>query len=830
MSRKKRGLRTPERPPEYGFPLENLRGNWLDVIFERLTGKPGPRGGQKQKVEALRELLQDGDRWDERLAELPVLSLIALEILVEARGGLPVEDLEDLLQRCTDCDEDAAFIAREQLAERLLVVPLGDNNTGEAEALSLYEGTLPVLDDRIRGVSLPALPAELASANDDGTSDARLCRTLAIAGLTAHRRLRFTQAGAPDRTALKRFAKNLGAPQDEVFELAEHAMHRGLVRAYGENLSPDPDRMLGAARGRTENGSASWFEPWLEPGRWVSLEALVRASVRALLATGPTSEPEHDSANVVLGTPPLFDYFDQRLRAAEGLEHRTVEGVDWLRHPAAPAALSGDGHVTASFEVMLGPAAHPEVVACVALGCELQRIDRVLTFHITPESVAQGKAAGLAVGQLRRALDVVGRHPLAENVAQLVAEWEEACTVARVSKGWFLFVSPELQPALEKGDLSPYLIGSPMPGVLELDPRAPRNEIEAALTEHRVRLSLNFPAPDAGARHEPGLRAGRNPLDLDDPWDNEVREPSLAGAPRPWSLEPGGAPALRERLALARATGFADDLPSDDLETALAEALPGEIAERLATLRQDLAPLQRDAARELARFHRKLSGADCARFELARADGAPLLSFLVLKPKWRRRIVHTAANLEELLDFAEEAADRGRCTPAGKRLLAQLDGLMLANSAEAIPDFAASIARLAALGPEANRDLEPPNPSAGLQPAGASKRPTTGKGTRRRRGPAIVVEFDNEVPAPSLPAIESFPEIEQNELLSRLSDAVKHRRSACLLVSSDAGPEVLALGLDRIELRGNRQVLLAEDLHSGEGRVVHVRKIRSILL
>jgi hypothetical protein len=98
--------------------------------------------------------------------------------------------------------------------------------------------------------------------------------------------------------------------------------------------------------------------------------------------------------------PRVLDQLRRKLNREQSLLRSTVEGETWVRRAASPADPSGDGHVTPSFEVLLGPGASLDIVAAIGLGRELMGLDRVLTFRITPESVAAGLGCGLDPARL----------------------------------------------------------------------------------------------------------------------------------------------------------------------------------------------------------------------------------------------------------------------------------------------------------------------------------------------------------------------------------------------------------------------------------------------
>jgi len=811
-----------------GFPIARLDTAALEIVFKTLTGGPPPRGRVAKQRDALRALLRDGERWDAWLDALPPLALIAFELLVEAGGGVKVEELARVLARRFGSSEKQGRAACNVLFKQQLVVPLGrDPKAVDPDAMSVFQGTLPLLEARVRGLSLPERPPELVAESEHETSDAGLCRMLAVAGLMAHRTLGFTQSGAPHRGTLKRFTKGLGISQDEAFEFAERARRRGLLGAYRKRLLPRARAMLVAA---CEGPTYPELSGWLEPGTWVSEQALVRAVMKACIGASPAARPDGASANVILGIDGLDDRSQAIVELLEGLERRTLDGEVWLRRsPAQPDERSGDGHVTPGFEVMLGPAAHPEIVATIALGCELQRIDRVLTFRITPESVKQGRAAGLREGELGAALAVVGRNPVPESVAQLVGEWEQASRVAPVARGWFLFAGPELAPLLEKGELATYLLGSPMEGVLELAPTTPHDALEAALAEHRLTPALRYPLEQAirqresGRLESPRLDGPRGPRsydrqDEDETWvihpddeeigefdefgedDEDRRETSiftefLAGIEPPWPLEPDGSPALRERVACARAKGFAGDAAAELLLPAGLEgapdATPAEIVARVAVMDRAIGGLEAAASRELDRFARRLRGPDRAALEEARDARLPLIPFLVLKPKWRRRIVQTADDLDQLLEITEEVFDLRRVTPAGREVIEILEDPLTQATLRAAMEGA----------DEFDQDEDSSVPSAASAPRDAGR----------------------------LPRADAFPDLARFDLMARLSGVVQSRRPVYLLCEAGGRISVRHVRPDRIEIQGSRQVLLCRDCETWEDRALPVQEIRSLM-
>ncbi len=875
-----------------GFPIARLTAATVDTVFETLAGTPPPRGTKASRQAALAAMLRDGDRWDGWLEGLPALSLLVLEMLVEAGGGLEIDDLIELLVRRVGCSEAQAEAACDVLLERRLVLPLGSDPIARVpDAICVFEGALPPLEARLRGVSLPDRPPELSAESAPAASDAGLCQMLAVAGLTAHRTLGFTRAGMPHRGTLKRFARGLGVSQDEVFALAVRALHSGLLRAFEKRLLPSGISMRAAATRGTSQ--ASDLTGWLEPGVWVCEQALVRALTRAYINAGPAAGPDGEGdgegddqgAQVVLSIDALDERSREIVDGLEALERRTLDAEVWLRpSPPPPEERSGDGHVTAGLEVLLGPAAHPEIVATISLGCELQRIDRVLSFKITPASVKQGLVAGLREGELCAALAAVGKNPVPEAVAQRVGEWEQAGRVVPIARGWFLFAGRELATLLEKGALAPHLLGSPMEGVLELAPTTPRDILATALAEHRVTPALSYPLEEADLQRDSPMLQNRDFRSPSRPWDADANDawvigpddevhPDLASSSfysssssssssghsaagdffaellarfeRPWPLEAGGSPALRERLAAARAEGFTRDLaehlspqeltpnisPDRAIELLLLagakgapDATPADVVARARMLDSAVGRLERSGARELARFARKLDASNRLAFEAARARRLPLIPFLALKPKWRRRLVQVADDLDDLLDFTEEASGPQRLTPDGRALLELLhDPLTFAAAlhitSEGQHEDAASPGTCSKL----------PNGSR----AGSKQRPVTAHLNAMPDGRGVSVVFDDEAtpfpPARPLPRADDFPELDRFELMARLAKAVETRRPVYLSCEIEGRHSIRYISPDRIELRGKHQILLCRDCETGEGRALPIHGIRSLI-
>lgn len=823
-----------------GFPVNRFSNETVTAMTHTLGVGTDRKGssGSKRHLAALAEALADGTRWDAWLAELPAACLLVLEVLVEAGGGTDCESLDALLQQRGVPSEEEAADAMHALLERRLIVPLGRSGESGFFAVSIYHEAFGPLEERVRGVSLPALPEALTGDTSSPPAESPLRRRLAVASLTAHRRLRFTLKGAANRSNLRRFARELGPPTEEIGRLVDQAAADGLLGARDERFVVQASQLFDAIQKDEPLGP---FAEWLRPGHWVSLEALARAALGANLEAGRRNLATYPDLPLAYHLSTHLGQIRNALVTTSGIECLEIGEQTWLRARQAVPEPNGDGHVTPSFEVILGPAADLAIVATIGLGCELQRVDRMLTFRLTKESVAAGITAGLEKGQLHAALDVVGRHAVPDNVAHLVAEWERGTRVAAIEEGWFLFADRESQAALERGPLAPWLLGSPAPGVLRLARKTPRETLMNALAEHGLEASLRYPMEQATIQCEfesldPNIDSFG---DFDNPFEEpEPEEENPVGDP-PWPLEPTGAPELRERIEQARATGFAPalDSPGDDAGSPGAElgrlAIAGDRAapgggdmndELVQQLVGCLDRLKREAARELAHFRRRLPEHERLSFEIVLELGAPLAGFLALKPKWRRRVANEANDLPELMDLAHEHCERNRMSRVGGQMLALL----------ADPDVVAGFEAAAERGDPILEEMS--NLERAIDVVFDGDDPTEVHPPEERPEPSTAASITRRVPP-----TESFPETQSFDLMAALARATEQRRPVFLLRKQDPGkrkkrgrgraakPRVLHVYIDHIVLRAGRQVLLTSDYHTNETLACPVQEIQSLV-
>ncbi len=765
----------------------SLEGLDVQVLRPMATalGVPAASRASKQEIAAaLRARLADAAFWDATLAALPELCLLALEALCEAGGALYDEQLVELLVARTGVSDELAERAVALLHERRLVLAIEFGYDDDLrDVTALLSACAEPLCARVRGASLPDPPADLD--RDEAIERGERARrdVLVLTALTAHRRLRYTQSEAPDRSPLRTFTKGLGLELDEAFQRLCEARALDALEATDSGVLPRADRLLQVAR---EGGSIrdARTHACLPGDLWISAEAFARAARRAEV------EPQlvgREGRAILAGTRSVADRIDElrrRLLFSGPCDQVRREDVDWIRRLPSGRLRprQGDGHVTPSFEVLLGPAADLETCTIVALGAELQRIDRVLTLRLTPESVRAGLSCGLDPAQLLETLDLVGRHPVPDNVAKLVREWACGARAARVERGWSVFVDATTQRALAQGPLASFIRDAPVPGVLNVAAYTPRALLETSLAEAGWTWHATYPLEDASRqRARPTLEPDAVPPPA------SVR---AQGLELPWSVAPGGAPEIRARISEARTRGFA--LPAHTC----GPSAPDTEA-RLAELFDLTARLARECKAELTRFRTRLATADRKRLDAAQESPVLIAPFLALRPKWRRRALKQSAVLDDLLHRALDFLRGGptRAIALGSRVVDLISD----------PDLA----------PEIDRRLRTRR---------ASDAPAHRSSSASRARSEHVTDPVPPIPVPGASAPG------RQEILDRLVRAVRRLRRVELTVDVNGTTDRVHMIAERIVVRGGHQVLLGVDLDLAEGRAVPLRDILDVRL
>ncbi len=790
------------------WPFEQAAPD-LVTGFGRAHGLAGADFGRT--AAAVRAHLGDRRRIEDLLRRLPVLEIVLLEILAELGGRARMEILFDVARARTGCDAKACAAALDDLDRHCLTVPLV-TRPSRGEGMKIAALLAPAAEHvaaLVQGVSLPAGEPP-PDARPAAAAAAHRRDVIVAAGLTAHRPLRYNLDGSPNAGQLARFAKGLAGPDFAIEPLLSEARVHGLLGAIGDNYAPIASALLRFAAAEEDDIAA-----WLPAAGWTPVEAVVRACVREQI--------DDEDGLPVIGAPASYQLLSnvagRRVKGASGVEIFENEGRAWIRRRSAGQG-GGDGHVTPSFDVMLGPGADLEIVATIALGCELTRLDRVLTFHITPASVAAAIASGLPAASLVAALERVGRHPIPSNVRAMVDDWIAQRRAASLSRAWLVRVPEPVADALAKGDLAERVLDRPTPGVLAIDPSVRRGEIAKALAKHRVSLGPPIALDEAAAQRD------EERYGPEGPWRSRyagAREPAAKppARPPPLPIRFEGDPALAERVAAARAAGFpitpraplpapaprppaapvakpapapaaggtaplpAPAEPSPERASRAVEAMLGEaraagLTSEIVGALVSLGTMYVEELPELDRWAARLPPERRASLGDALDSPLALADFLVLAPKARQTVLGKASDLERLLRESARSRDLRRVSPRG---------------AAAIPLVARAAGILAA-----RRAAGGPPSESGGAPA-------------------------REPPAPP-PA--GFARQSAEEVLAALRDACAIKAPVRLFVRSGDGVAIHDVTATAIQPRGASSALLAIDPETDQGRVFHVPDVLAV--
>jgi hypothetical protein len=315
-------------------------------------------------------------------------------------------------------------------------------------------------------------------------------QVLAASTLVTHRRVKWTRECLPNKSSLKSFARGLGPDEPRIEALLLQGWRADLfIETSDSHIEPDVQRILRAAsRGlsRPEASLIGSVEARLPSEGWVALGAL---------------------------TPHFREYGvsgdrDLMARCAGQFVFREYRGELFVARPLRPSHRTGDGHVTPSFEVLLGPDAHPEIGVIVGLFAELTRLDRVLTFKITEASVVNGLRAGRTVVEFLDALSAVGRHGVPENVSITVKDF--ASRASTIRPVWALEVPAAATDALMR-ELGAAAVASPRPGLVLASAQVSERDIAAAMLGAGLKPVSMLETPPAAEAVDERVTAAESP-------------------------------------------------------------------------------------------------------------------------------------------------------------------------------------------------------------------------------------------------------------------------------------------------------------------------------
>jgi hypothetical protein len=758
-------------PPPFGLPLDEMSAEFRRDL-SRVFGLP-------PDLASLREALADPERVTTALRHLSGNALVMLDHLVELGGHVEAAELTAIaVDEHGMSPSEVEHVYRElALAALALRVQTTDPGRPSYGALATFDVLEEPLVSRVRGVSLPAPPA------DAPTIDVWMRDVVALLATVVHAGTRITQQGDVHRGTAKKLANLVGWPADRVTTVIDFAIRAGILGRRGDMLAPVRPRLAELARGErtlvpTSDGLALLHA--MPEGRWLPEDALARAlaahRMRGLLRAYPhlRASPQR---RALLRREARRDVAWLPLPRLVGDEHVFVR-----RPSPGPRSGQGDGHVTPSFEVMLGPAADPELVATIALCTEPSRFDLVLTRKITPASVTAGCAVGLDVEAMLDALGRVGKHPVPDNVRAMVEEWAARAKTVRIRDVLALEVtSKEAADAIAR-TLDADVVARPSPTVL-LVQRSAAN-VAARIQKAGAQVVDAIEPLATGDRPPAGLLA-RDVKDL---------------------LAATGDPALRARVeqgSPSAAVDEEDDAPVHPVDRLIdcAASLPPEAKAAHAFL-DVLRHLWEAAGDEYAQWANALAS-DARDRALTLAALAPWqpLAWLARPPRKRSKLLAGAKSIEQLLALASDLKD-GTFTTLG------IDALRLAKHPEVI-------ARVLEADWTDARHVEP---------------------ERAEVAPKLARETPREAPA--------RPEAEQLALAALPTSTVEQtfeaKKAAFVKAAAEGAQVVLRVRVpgqperrvivqpERIVERGNDVAFLALDVEQDEGRSFPVASVIAV--
>ena len=475
-------------PEDYFDATPDLAVDY-DTVAEPLHQLLHRYAGTKTR-EATKRWALDEARIRRVLFECSKASLAVLDAVVDHAGALP-----QLLMVRVLADqgfENAPRVAKQAADELVslgLLIPYrwyGDEELYKT-CVEVFETIAPL----VHGVTVPPVPAVPHDVIVDrrGPRDALI--TLAA---LAHVPVRATNSG-PHRSDTKKIAAALARDETWVERLLFSALESDAIVASNKLDAPRLDVLHAIATGRRH--ARDWWPDGLERND----EWFIAGAVRRALAA---------DQRVAM----LFEGPEDVSVALEAFELATVDGIELARRPQPSPDGTGDGHVTPSFEIFLGPAADLGVTRLVALAAEPTRLDAVATFKLTPKSIASAARLGVSIDEVLGALERVGPHGVPANVRATVLDWASSVGTAKVRTVFAVECS-----AVETADraaraLGTHVVQRPTPTLLLVDTDPHAKLVKAGvvlgadtLPPVRRRESYDPPLALLYARPDPKLRA-----------------------------------------------------------------------------------------------------------------------------------------------------------------------------------------------------------------------------------------------------------------------------------------------------------------------------------
>ncbi len=676
-------------------------------------------------VDAILAELKDADAVARRLEVAEPGGVLLLRALVLSGGAASLTELAEYLNRFEAVELDLEWVASALLPFGCLHVTFGHRGD---PGLMLLDEAAPTLAALLWPLVEPGDEAPVALPA--GSAPARRL-ALALAGQLAHRPLRATRAGLPNKTSLKQFVKELPVATEEADQALRKLIDAEAVEEVDGAYVPLRDELVA---GPASLGLHHRLQEWLREEGPQRLRTLVDAALLQVSVDYAARQCLFDlESHGLEGT--LLKDVETYVRQMPGLGiHDGWAGL-------ATRGGEADGFVTPAFDVMVGPGASDDALLVVAMAARLVSVGPLYTFHLEPRTVAGAARHGVGADELLGALASLTRHPLPDNVAGMVREGFHAAKVARVRREWLVEGDDaRLAAALGEG-------ARLVPGVfraLSLDEAQRALESEGVAIAHptsREALDDRADPLPAGPTFEPKDPAG---------WVGRLMARTFTEPPRA---------VLGERLAKARRGelrwtsdaeepcpkcggyhGLGDPEGAAGPDDLYADSpLDPALIDELERLRQEIRG-------ELTGFRKRLVPRERAHLdELFEERPLHLLPLLTLKAKWRRRALKKATTLDAMLDEATRLALPTRISEIGARLM---DALVAARADSLQAPVAERFEALAKSGKAVALVLRSGSPLVGVV-----------EGVKRTKGEVRVLFLADEEPrgrVVPLEAIEGF--------------------------------------------------------------------------
>ena len=631
-----------------------------------------------------------------------------------------------------------------------------------------------VMAPKVMGVSLPRVPKSLLTEAVPAHPSSTLLRDrLARTAATLHFPVKAAQGGLNvNRTTIRKLAAATGLSDQALYDELAEAIRNGALDTHRDLVAPSVQRLRALAahtRQWSSDAAERLLRAWVGES-WVSEKALVRAL--AMSTRVPNRWPIWAAHNAYRSVGVKEFALAQSIVAKTDFLRREHEGETFVHAHVHAEKPGGDGHVTPSLEVMLGPDANLDLTVTIALCAEPVRFDRVLTFKLTPASISAAVSAGVDRTTVLDALARVGRHPLPSNVVAMVEDWMRSARSARIRPAWVIEFSGSEAADVAMKALGANVIARPSPNLLLVDQSL--SKPESLLAKHGIRVK-DTETQETSTQHADladmasTLALGLAPSEA---LRDKVAKATRAGFPteNAPALMRGGAPAPEAPLApwttlLERARVADHQAQRGFLE--IASRIIFEASPTLGAWITKLAPKDAEEAQRL--------GA---------AAPLALLEWASLNAKTQAKLLRAHASLPSLIRAARSAA--------GPLTLVR----------DALP-----LSRLL-LHPELAALLEADLRAADLQefiPA-ASAKPTRSK------------------PKPAQP-----PPSEGASMRTQIEAAMNASQVLWMHVSSKTqGDRVVLFKPERITVRGNETLVLGTDVEGDEGRAFPLASVKAV--